>query len=119
MDFNAYWPSWPDGKSSTLVLVDTNSTTVDELFRLLFGTASTFQACPPTPPARCSLPALRNTRPRDHDNELRRIVPKMYTRYVYDKFCSPAIACAVLAVLRSTVVFVGQRPRNPRVYKLQ
>eukprot|EP00892_Ulva_mutabilis_P010659 jgi/Ulvmu1/7966/UM004_0199.1 len=44
MDFNAYWPSWPDGKSSTLVLVDTDSTTVDELFGLLFGTDSTFQA---------------------------------------------------------------------------
>lgn len=43
MDFRSYWPSWPDRASSTLVLVNSNSTTVDDLFRLLFGANSSFQ----------------------------------------------------------------------------
>lgn len=43
MEFGTYWPSWPDRTSSTLVLVDTSSTTVDDLFQLLFGSSSAFQ----------------------------------------------------------------------------
>lgn len=41
-EFDRYWPHWPGGHASTLVLVDAQ-VKVDDLFILLFGPNSKFQ----------------------------------------------------------------------------
>ena len=45
LSFAQYWPTYPAGRHSTLVLVDAEACAVDDLFSLLFGCNSSFQVC--------------------------------------------------------------------------